>query len=230
MIHQFYLTSNQSNLTPKLLIYKKMNKKTITPGHSAPTYAQDATHYHLILDKSGSMSTHYVETLQALNNKFEGIRATQSDHPDIPIFVSLTLFSDSPELVFEQRSAAELRPLTEADYALNGMTALLDATGTVIERMQYLLRHDIKNHNANAMVLIFTDGHENASRRFTYADIGEKIKRLGSDPAWSFAFVGADIDAWDVASRINFNRSNVYSSYKRDVGHTMHMLTNEFEK
>jgi hypothetical protein len=195
-----------------------------------PTFAQDAAHYHLILDKSGSMESHYGEILQALNKKFDSIRATQAEHPEIPIYVSLTLFSDGPELVFEQKPACELRSLTEAEYVLDGMTALLDAVGMVLGRMQYLLGHDLKHHNANAVVVIYTDGMENASRRYTCGDIGAKIKKLSADDRWSFTFVGADIDAWDVASRINFNRSNVFSSSKESVGESMSFLSDSFSK
>jgi len=195
-----------------------------------PTFAQDATHYHLILDKSGSMKSHYGEILQALNKKFDSIRATQAEHPEIPIYVSLTLFSDEPELVFEQKPACALRSLSEGEYVLDGMTGLLDAVGTVIDRMQYLLGHDLKHHNANAVVVIYTDGMENASRRYTYENIGAKIKKLSADERWSFTFVGADMDAWDVASRINFKRSNVFSASKESVGDSMSFLSMEFSK
>lgn len=208
---------------------KNQPSATESPA-GAPTFAQDATHYHMILDKSDSMRTHYEEILHALNKKFESIRATQAEHPEIPIYVSLTLFSNEPELVFEQRPASELRPLTHAEYVLDGMTGLLDAVGTVIDRMQYLLGHDLKHHNANAVVVIYTDGMENASRRYTYENIGAKIKKLSADDRWLFTFVGADMDAWDVASRINFKRSNVFSASKESVGESMSFLSMEFSK
>lgn len=224
------LSYNISMNTKSPLLTNENLQNTTEAPTGIPTFAHNATHYHMILDKSGSMESHYVEILQALNTKFDSIRATQAEHPEIPIYVSLTVFNDEPELIFEQRPASELRPLTEADYQLGGMTALLDATGTVIERMQYLLRHDLEHHNANAMVVIYTDGFENASKRYTYDQIGRKIKQLGSDNRWTFTFVGADIDAWDLASRIQFNRSNVFSSKKAEVSNSMSFLSSEFSK
>jgi uncharacterized protein YegL len=190
---------------------------------------KNATYYHLILDKSGSMNSHYNETLEGLNEKLLSIQNIQKRNPEIPIYVSLTLFSDSPELVFENVPASELQPLTKADYVLDGMTGLLDAVGTVVNRMEYLLNRQIRENNANAMVVIFTDGMENASRMYTYEQVGAKIKALEESNRWSFAFVGADMDAWSAARRLNFEQSKVYSSRKSNVKETMEFMSHALE-
>jgi uncharacterized protein YegL len=190
---------------------------------------KNATYYHLILDKSGSMNSHYNETLEGLNEKLLSIQNIQKRNPEIPIYVSLTLFSDSPELVFENVPASELQPLTKTDYVLDGMTGLLDAVGTVINRMEYLLNRQIRENNANAMVVIFTDGMENASRMYTYEQVGAKIKALEESNRWSFAFVGADMDAWSAARRLNFEQSKVYSSRKSNVKETMEFMSHALE-
>ncbi|MFM7722757.1 MAG: vWA domain-containing protein [Bacteroidota bacterium] len=190
---------------------------------------KNATYYHLILDKSGSMNSHYNETLEGLNEKLLSIQNIQKRNPEIPIYVSLTLFSDSPELVFENVPASELQPLTKTDYVLDGMTGLLDAVGTVVNRMEYLLNRQIRENNANAMVVIFTDGMENASRMYTYEQVGAKIKALEELNRWSFAFVGADMDAWSAARRLNFEQSKVYSSRKSNVKETMEFMSHALE-
>ncbi|MFM7619760.1 MAG: vWA domain-containing protein [Bacteroidota bacterium] len=190
---------------------------------------KNATYYHLILDKSGSMNSHYNETLEGLNEKLLSIQNIQKRNPEIPIYVSLTLFSDSPELVFENVPASELQPLTKTDYVLDGMTGLLDAVGTVVNRMEYLLNRQIRENNANAMVVIFTDGMENASRMYTYEQVGAKIKALEESNRWSFAFVGADMDAWSAARRLNFEQSKVYSSRKSNVKETMEFMSHALE-
>lgn len=190
---------------------------------------KNATYYHLILDKSGSMNSHYNETLEGLNEKLLSIQNIQKRNPEIPIYVSLTLFSDSPELVFENVPANELQPLTKTDYVLDGMTGLLDAVGTVVNRMEYLLNRQIRENNANAMVVIFTDGMENASRMYTYDQVGAKIKALEESNRWSFAFVGADMDAWSAARRLNFEQSKVYSSRKSNVKETMEFMSHALE-
>lgn len=191
---------------------------------------QNATHYHLVLDKSGSMQSHYKETLEGLNEKLHSIKAIQERNLDQPIYVSLTLFSDSPELVFENVPAAELPVLTEKDYVLDGMTGLLDAIGTVINRMKYAVGRDLKEKNGTVMIVIFTDGGENASRMFKFQEISSSIKELEATGNWNFAFIGADIDAWGAASRLNMQQSRVYSSQKANIKETMHYAANELER
>ena len=140
------------------------------------------------------------------------------------------LFSDSPELIFENLPAAELPVLTEKDYVLDGMTGLLDAIGTVINRMKYAVGRDLKEKNGTVMIVIFTDGGENASRIFKYQEISSSIKELEATGNWNFAFIGADIDAWGAASRLNMQQSRVYSSAKADIKETMHYAANELER
>ena len=190
---------------------------------------QNATYYHLILDKSGSMNSHYEQTLEGLNEKIHSIKAIQQRNPEVQLYVSLTLFSDQPELVFENVPATYLSNLTENDYVVDGMTALLDAIGTTVSRMEYAHGREIRENNANAMVVIFTDGHENASRIFTFKQIAAKIKELEATGKWSFAFVGADIDAWQAAQRMNFKQSKVYSSRKTEVKDTLSLLSEQLE-
>ena len=191
---------------------------------------QNATHYHIVLDKSGSMQTHYKETLEGLNEKLLSIKAIQGRNADQPIYVSLTLFSDTPELVFENLPAAELPVLTEKDYVLDGMTGLLDAIGTVINRMKYALGRDLKEKNGTVMIVIFTDGGENASRMFKFSEISATIKNLEASGNWNFAFIGADIDAWGAASQLNMQQSRVYSSAKADIKETMHYAASTLEE
>ena len=191
---------------------------------------QNATHYHIVLDKSGSMQTHYKETLEGLNEKLLSIKAIQGRNEDQPIYVSQTLFSDTPELVFENLPAAELPVLTEKDYVLDGMTGLLDAIGTVINRMKYALGRDLKEKNGTVMIVIFTDGGENASRMFKFSEISSTIKNLEASSNWNFAFIGADIDAWGAASQLNMQQSRVYSSAKADIKETMHYAASTLEE
>jgi hypothetical protein len=191
---------------------------------------QNATHYHIVLDKSGSMQSHYKETLEGLNEKLLSIKAIQDRNTDQPIYVSLTLFSDTPELVFENLPAAQLPVLTEKDYVLDGMTGLLDAIGTVINRMKYVIGRDLKEQNGTVMIVIFTDGGENASRMFKFNEISSTIKNLEASGNWNFAFIGADIDAWGAASQLNMQQSRVYSSAKADIKETMHYSASTLEE
>lgn len=190
---------------------------------------QETSFYHLVLDKSGSMASHYEQTLDALNEKLMSLKSIQQRNPEIPIKVSLSLFSDEQELVIVDKDAYELKQLSESDYVVNGMTALLDAIGLAINKMERMHGEQIRNGEATATIVIFTDGHENASKEYKFQHVAIKIKELQASGNWSFVFVGADIDAWQSASQLNFEQSKVYSSRKEDVKSTMKYLADQYE-
>jgi uncharacterized protein YegL len=191
---------------------------------------QNTSFYHLVLDKSGSMTSHYAQTLEALNEKLMSLKEIQKRNPEVPIKVSLSLFSDVQELVIEDKDADQLEQLSEQDYTISGLTALIDAIGLAVSRMEREHGGAIQAGEASATIVIFTDGHENASKEYKSQDIADKIKQLEANGNWSFVFVGADIDAWQSASQLSFHQSNVYSSKKEHVKETMHMLASNFER
>ena len=190
----------------------------------------NTTYYHLVLDKSGSMSTHYQQTLEALNEKIKSIKQIQRRNSDMPIEVTLSFFSNDIELFVQDQKPEKLRLLKESDYQVDGMTALLDAVGMAMNRMEYLHGHAIRTQNATAMIVIFTDGHENASKMFSFREVADRIRELQATGKWTFVFVGADIDAWQTAERLNFQQSKVYSSKKESVKDTMIFLGQQLEE
>ena len=190
---------------------------------------KNATFYHLILDKSGSMQSCYKQTLSGLNEKFQSLKNTQIQNPEVPIYVSLTLFSNEAKTIFEFVPASELPEIKPNDYVLDGMTALCDAMGKVISRMKFQLSEIIQRDNADVMVVVFTDGHENASKHYSHGEIGKLVLELQNTGKWGFTFYGADIDAWDAASKMNFQQSRVFSSKSQDVKETMLNMASQLD-
>jgi hypothetical protein len=190
---------------------------------------KNATFYHLILDKSGSMQSCYNETLSGLNEKFLSIKNTQLQNPEVPIYVSLTLFSNEAKTVFDYIPATELPVIGPSDYVLDGMTALCDAMGKVITKMKFQLNETIAKEDADAIVVVFTDGYENASQHYRYDEIGKLILELQKTGKWGFTFYGADIDAWQAASKMNFQQSSVFSSKSNEINETMLNMAHQLD-
>jgi hypothetical protein len=67
------------------------------------------------------------------------------------------------------------------------------------------------------VMVILTDGMENASREFTYHQIARTIKDLEETEKWTFSFLGADIDAIHTSKMLNIRTENVVSFNKRDM-------------
>lgn len=55
------------------------------------------------------------------------------------------------------------------------------------------------------MLVIITDGEENASREYSAAEVKEAIQRQKSRYGWEFIFLGANMDAVETAGRFGID-------------------------
>lgn len=154
-----------------------------------------------ILDASGSMQPLTTDTVGGVN----GILAEQRSEGR-EVLVSTVLFNTRRTVLHDRLPIAEVAPITEREYRAQGGTALLDAVGETladITRIQHHIRPE--DRPARTLVVIMTDGQENASRLYEYngikAMIGER-ERAG----WEFMFLGANIDAAEAAASIGIAR------------------------
>jgi hypothetical protein len=84
----------------------------------------------------------------------------------------------------------DLAPLVKDEYKPRALTPLLDAVGSA-------LTDNVKS-GVRYIVSIFTDGLENASRKYTLEQIKALVKQRLAE-GWKIIFLGANIDAWQVA-------------------------------
>ena len=175
------------------------------------------TLYHFVLDKSGSMSNCKETTIEGFNNQLKTIEELQKEFPEQEFEVSLTVFDNEVETLYSHVSINQFRPLTTNMYLPNGGTALLDAIGISINEIRIKNESLILDNEMSVVMVILTDGMENASRQFSYHRIAEMIKNLEQTEKWSFSFLGADIDAIHTSRMLNIRRENVISFNKSDM-------------
>lgn len=87
------------------------------------------------------------------------------------------------------------------------MTNLLDAIGNTITDIDVLLKDLPETERPAVVVVIQTDGAENASRSYD----NETIKALVKDREenqWTFMFLGANIDAFATGAAFGMNTAN----------------------
>jgi Mg-chelatase subunit ChlD len=152
----------------------------------------DHSEFVVILDRSGSMQ-------EAKNDHIGGLRSFIEDQRKLMGNVCFTLiqFDDANpcEVVLDREPMASI-DTGKIDLVPRGGTPLLDAIGLAIARFKTALGDDKPDQ---VVVMIITDGEENASREFTRdrvkALIGECEKELG----WTFLYLGANVDAFDEA-------------------------------
>ncbi|HNC59127.1 MAG TPA: hypothetical protein PLP33_27115 [Leptospiraceae bacterium] len=85
--------------------------------------------------------------------------------------------------------------LIAKSYCPRGNTAYLDAIGKLIDDTGERLRKLSEDERPEkVVVVIYTDGMENASVKFSRKDIGKKIKHQTEVYNWEFTFLGANFD------------------------------------
>jgi hypothetical protein len=183
------------------------------------------TLYHFVLDKSGSMSNCRETTIMGFNSQLETIQQLQKEFPEQQFEVSLTIFDDIIDNIFSQLGLNTFEKLTPEMYRPNGCTALLDAIGLSINQIRVSNESKILNDEMSVVMVILTDGMENASREFTYHTIARTIKALEETEKWSFTFLGADIDAIHTSKMLNIKEENVISFNKSDMGEMMNEIS-----
>ena len=179
------------------------------------------TLYHFILDKSGSMLDCFGSTIKAFKEQLDNIRRLNQENEDQEITVSLTTFNSEVDHIITDTSPRVINENILEIQSPNGMTALLDAIGTSVQRIERKNGGLIETDQMSIVVMIFTDGFENSSRLFNYPEIAQIIKRLEASGKWVFNFLGAEIDAFGISNQLNIKENNVIQFEKDQIGHVM---------
>jgi len=169
-----------------------------------------------ILDRSGSMGGLEADTIGGFNGMIEKQKKEEGE-----AYVSTILFDNESEVIHDRVKLSEIRPMTEEDYYVRGCTALLDAIGDAVKHIsnihKYARPEDVPAHT---MFVITTDGMENASRKYTYKEIKKLIGKQ-NELGWEFLFIGANIDAVEVAERVGISKERTANYVSDSVGTSM---------
>lgn len=169
------------------------------------------TYYQLILDRSGSMQDCIDPTISGYNEQIQMIMDLQNRYPEQEIFLSLTQFNHFIDEVFAFQTPDKAVQLNHDSYQPHGSTALLDAIGSSVNALNLKIGKEVRDDEASVVVVILTDGYENASRQYSHKQISSMIKELEATGRWTFSYIGATADAVEVAASININRTNSMS-------------------
>ena len=142
-----------------------------------------------LLDRSGSMESCCKDTIDGFNSFIDSQKQFGGT-------MTLCLFDDKFETVYEKMPIEDVPVLTEDTFVPRGGTSLLDAMGQV-------LKMELSD---DAMVIILTDGEENSSRVYTSAH----VKDLVNLKPWKFVYLGANQDAVLAASNLGIKTSLEY--------------------
>ena len=171
---------------------------------------ENKTELVFILDRSGSMGGLESDTIGGFNGMLEKQKAEGED-----VNVTTVLFDDKVDIIHDRFPIGIVEPLTDKDYYVRGCTALLDAIGLAVQKIENVQEHLPEEHKASKVIFVITtDGLENSSREYSYTQIRRMIeakKELG----WEFLFLGANIDAVGEAEKLGISRNRAVT-YEND--------------
>lgn len=161
----------------------------------------------IILDRSGSMACVKDDTIGGYSTFIK----SQQELPG-ECLLSMVQFNDAVGTVY---SAIPIKEVPTLAFEPCGTTALLDAIGQTIHvtgsRFEAL---EEATRPGKVMIVIITDGAENASKRYSRDRVFDMIAQQTTKYAWQFVFLGANQDAIAAGGSlgIGLDRSLTYAS------------------
>ena len=162
---------------------------------------KNLTELVFILDRSGSMAGLEDDTIGGFNAMLEKQKGEPGE-----AYVSTVLFDNECQVIHDRVNLDKVSPLTRNEYYVRGCTALLDAVGGAIHHIGNVHKYARQEDRPEkTLIVITTDGMENASRRYSYPQVQELIRHQQERYGWEFIFLGANIDATKEAARFGIS-------------------------
>ncbi len=150
-----------------------------------------------ILDRSGSMAGLEADTVGGFNAMVE----KQKNEPGEAL-LSAVLFNTENCVIYDRADIRKVEPMTERQYCVGGCTALLDAVGGAVRHIANVHKYAREEDRPGKTVFVITtDGLENSSRRYSYADVQRMVSQAQEERGWEFLFLGANMDAISEAQK-----------------------------
>lgn len=157
------------------------------------------THIAAVLDRSGSMQIVETETRNAYNT---WLAETKKASKGQDVRYTLRLFDDRHEYPIQDAPIRTASKLDAKTYYARGMTALNDAFGGEILRLKPLVAKQDR-----CLILVMTDGIENASREINSSRLRDLIGKAEERPNWTIQYIGANQDAFAVGRAMGMRSS-----------------------
>ena len=163
-------------------------------------------HVSVVLDRSGSMASISDDVVGGFNTFLAEQRKQEGGGR-----VTLVQFDgqDPFEVLIDGEGLDTVGDLDPARYIPRGNTPLYDAVGRMIAKIdaEILVRADAGEPIEDQVVVIVTDGYENASREFSGKMLSELIE-VRKGRTWAFVFLGADESTYKEGEAMGVSSAN----------------------
>lgn len=176
---------------------------------------KNLTELVFILDRSGSMRGLEQDTIGGFNSVL-----AQQKQEEGEALVSTVLFDHKTYVLHDRVDIQQVQPLTENEYFPRGSTALLDAIGGAIHHIGNVHKYSrIDEVPEHTMFVIITDGMENTSRIYSLDHVKRMIELEQTKYGWEFIFLGANMDAVQVAGQYGIHRNRAVNYHSDSMGY-----------
>ena len=169
----------------------------------------------VLIDMSGSMYNLTSDTIGGFNKFVDKQKQLPGKANLTVVFFNSVQYNkwlDSVDL-------KEVPKLTEEVYRPAEWTPLYDSLGRLINKTgDRLSKIPEKDRPGKVIFVTITDGYENASNEFTEKEIFKMITHQQEKYQWEFIYLGANQDAWAVASKLGYNFANAATWTSNCVG------------
>ena len=178
---------------------------------------KNLTEVVFILDRSGSMSGLESDTIGGFNSMI-----TKQKKEEGEAYITTVLFDDKIETLHDRIEIGRVEPMNDSQYFTRGCTALLDAIGKTVNHISDIHKYAREEDRPEKTIFIITtDGLENSSREFTYDKIKKLLTKKQEKDGWEFLFLGANIDAIEVAGKMGISRDDACDYVCDEAGTTL---------
>lgn len=167
-----------------------------------------------VLDRSGSMASIVDDAIGGFNTFLKSQQETPGE-----AVMSVVLFDNEYEMLFSGKPLTTIPPFNHETFVPRGSTALYDAIGRTIHDVGVRLAGLPESERPNKVLfVILTDGQENASQKYSSAEINQMITRQRHVYSWEFIFLAANQDAFAVSESMGISRGNALNFSATSAG------------
>ncbi len=189
-------------------MYPRLARRLAAAPGPAPTGDEQRADIWFLLDRSGSMASIARDVVTGFDGFFASQRAAGG-----AATVTVVQFDDHDrhEVIVDAQPLDAVRSIA-GRFEPRGSTPLYDAIGLLLDRAERR-----SGDAADQLVVVFTDGHENASRDWTQQRLFARIGTL-RDRGWTFVFLGANQDSYAAGGDVGFHAGNTSNFTSSPVG------------
>lgn len=163
-------------------------------------------HICFVLDESGSM----YNSVDDVIGGFQKLIDEQKGEKNGECIISLYRFSSTVKKDYIGKPVNEVPKLY---YSPGGCTAMNDGVGTAIDEIgKWLSDMDESERPSKNMIVIMTDGQENASKEYDFDTVKAKIKHQEEKYSWTFVYMGTNLQDLKDANRLGIKMRSVSGS------------------